>query len=215
MTDIIETLGGSTFKQLKAMILDGRLEAGSRLSEKKFADSLGVSRTPVREAIAQLVSEGLAIRSAGGAPVVNSVSLDDIMEILHVRSLLECEAARKAALSTKPKDELLALKSIISGFLTGPRPSAEDHTAVDMQLHFAIARLASSKLLTELIEALKTKTRMYDQGSLPDRMMPGCHEHIALIDAVVAQDPDLAASLMKTHLTNARSSIISHIYHPF
>ncbi|QCO56533.1 GntR family transcriptional regulator [Pseudorhodobacter turbinis] len=215
MTDIIETLGDSTFKQLKAMILDGRLKAGARLSEKKFADSLGVSRTPVREAIAQLVSEGLAVRSAGGTPVVNSISLNDIMEILHVRSLLECEAARKAALSAQPKDELLSLKSIISGFLTGPRPSAEDHTAIDMQLHSAIARLANSKLLTELIDGLKIKTRMYDQGSLPDRMIPGCHEHIALIDAILDQDPDSAASLMKAHLANARFSIISHIYHPF
>lgn len=215
MADYVETLGDSTFKQIKAMILDGTLEAGSRLSEKKFADSLGVSRTPVREAIAQLVSEGLAVRSAGGAPVVNSVSLSDIMEILHVRSLLECEAARKAAISGKPMDELLVLKDEISGFLVGPRPSAADHSSVDMRLHFAIARLANSKLLTELIESLKTKTRMYDQGSLPDRMVPGCHEHVAIIDAVVGQDPDLAASLMKAHLANVRSAIISHIYHPF
>lgn len=215
MADIGETLGDSTFKQMKAMILDGTLAAGARLSEKRFADSLGVSRTPVREAIAQLVSEGLAVRSAGGAPVVNSVSLSDIMEILHVRSLLECEAARKAALSGKPMDELLAIKQEISGFLAGPRPSAEDHSAVDMRLHFAIARMANSKLLTELIETLKTKTRMYDQGSLPDRMVPGCHEHIAIIDAVVAQDPERAASEMKSHLANVRAAIISHIYHPF
>ena len=97
MTDKIETLGDATFKRLKAMILDGTLEPGTRLSEKKFADHLGVSRTPVREAIGQLVSEGLAKRSAGSAPVVSSVSLNEIMEILHVRSLLECEAARKAA----------------------------------------------------------------------------------------------------------------------
>ena len=74
MTDKIETLGDATFKRLKAMILDGTLEPGTRLSEKKFADHLGVSRTPVREAIGQLVSEGLAKRSAGSAPVVSSVS---------------------------------------------------------------------------------------------------------------------------------------------
>lgn len=215
MADMIETLGDSTFKQIKAMILDGTLPPGARLSEKKFADSLGVSRTPVREAIAQLVSEGLAVKSAGGAPVVNSVSLNDIMEILHVRSLLECEAARKAAISGKNMEELLALRAEIAQFLVGPRPSAEAHSSVDMRLHFAIARLANSKLLAELIESLKTKTRMYDQGSLPDRMVPGCHEHIAIIDAVVGQDPESAAALMKTHLANVRSAIISHIYHPF
>lgn len=215
MTDAVQTLGDSAFQRIKAMILDGTLEPGARLSEKKFADRLGVSRTPVREAIGQLVSEGLAVKAAGGAPVVNSVSLADIMEILHVRSLLECEAARKAALSGKPMEELALLRARIVGFLEGPPPAPEDHTSLDMQLHFAIARLAGSKLLIELIESLKTKTRMYDQGSIPDRMIPGCHEHLALIDAIMAQDPVWAASAMKDHLTNVRAAIIAHIYHPF
>lgn len=215
MIEAVQTLGDSAFQRIKAMILDGTLEPGTRLSEKKFADRLGVSRTPVREAIGQLVSEGLAVKTAGGAPVVNSVSLADIMEILHIRSLLECEAARKAALSGKVMDELKVLRARIAGFLEGPPPSAEEHSLLDMQLHFTIARMAGSKLLIELIEGLKTKTRMYDQGSIPDRMMPGCHEHLAIIDAVAAQDPALAASTMKDHLANVRAAIISHIYHPF
>ena len=215
MNNMIETLGNSTFKRLKAMIMDGTLEPGTRLSEKKFADLLGVSRTPVREAIGQLVSEGLADRSAGGAPVVSSVSLKEIMEILHVRSLLECEAARKAACSGKSMAELSDIKSKIEGFIDGPRPSAAEHSAIDMQLHFTIAELAGSKLLLELIESLKVKTGMYDQGSIPDRLIPGCEEHIALIDAVVAQDAEAASAAMKLHLSNVRKSIISHIYHPF
>ncbi len=215
MADTLQTLGETTFTRIKAMILDGSLEPGTRLSEKKFADLLGVSRTPVREAIGHLISEGLAIRTAGGAPVVNSISLSDIMEILHVRSLLECEAARKAAGSGKPTEDLMAIRTKICGFLEGPRPSSEEHSALDMQLHFVIARMAGSKLLSELIEGLKTKTRMYDQGSIPDRLVPGCHEHLAIIDAVVAQKPDEAAAAMKLHLTNVREAIISHIYHPF
>lgn len=215
MTDTVQTLSDSAFQRIKAMILDGTLEPGERLSEKKFADRLGVSRTPVREAISQLVSEGLAVKSAGGAPVVNSVSLADIMEILHVRSLLECEAARKAALSGKGMEELMQLRARFVDFLEGPPPSAKEHSSLDMQLHFAIARMAGSKLLIELIEGLKTKTQMFDQGSIPDRMMPGCHEHLAIIDAVTALDPVAAAAAMKEHLTNVRAAIISHIYHPF
>ncbi len=57
MAETFQTLGDSTFQRLKAMILDGTLEPGTRLSEKKFADFLGVSRTPIREAIGQLISE--------------------------------------------------------------------------------------------------------------------------------------------------------------
>ncbi|MFG6562032.1 GntR family transcriptional regulator [Sulfitobacter sp. 1A15299] len=215
MTDKTETLGDATFKRLKAMILDGTLEPGTRLSEKKFADHLGVSRTPVREAIGQLVSEGLAKRSAGSAPVVSSVSLNEIMEILHVRSLLECEAARKAASSGKSTAELNDIRDKMQGFIDGPRPTAAEHSALDMRLHFILAEMAGSNLLLELIESLKVKTGMYDQGSIPDRLVPGCEEHIALIDAVIAGEPDAASAAMKLHLSNVRESIISHIYHPF
>ncbi|MFG6546898.1 GntR family transcriptional regulator [Sulfitobacter sp. 1A10445] len=215
MTDKIETLGDATFKRLRAMILDGTLEPGTRLSEKKFADHLGVSRTPVREAIGQLVSEGLAKRSAGSAPVVSSVSLNEIMEILHVRSLLECEAARKAASSGKSTAELNDIRIRMQGFIDGPRPTAAEHSALDMRLHFILAEMAGSNLLLELIESLKVKTGMYDQGSIPDRLVPGCEEHIALIDAVIAGEPDAASAAMKLHLSNVRESIISHIYHPF
>lgn len=215
MTDKIETLGDATFKRLKAMILDGTLEPGTRLSEKKFADHLGVSRTPVREAIGQLVSEGLAKRSAGSAPVVSSVSLNEIMEILHVRSLLECEAARKAASSGRSTAELNDIRDKMQGFIDGPRPTAAEHSALDMRLHFILAEMAGSNLLLELIESLKVKTGMYDQGSIPDRLVPGCEEHIALIDAVIAKEPDAASAAMKLHLSNVRESIISHIYHPF
>ncbi len=215
MTQATETLGASAFKRLKAMILDGTLEPGMRLSETKLADQLGVSRTPVREAIKQLTTEGMATRSAGGTPVVNRISLNDLMEILHVRSLLECEAARKAASSGKFDAELLVLRQKVDAFLQGPRPSAAEHSALDLELHNLIARMAGSGLLADLIEGLKIKTCMYDQGSIPDRFVPGCHEHLAIIDAILAREEDAAAESMRLHLKNVRKSIISHIYHPF
>jgi len=137
------------------------------------------------------------------------------MEILHVRSLLECEAAKKAALSTAAEERLLPVRAQIIGFLAGPRPDAATHSALDSHLHLEIARLAGSKLLVELIEGLKTKTLMFDQGFIPDRLMPGCHEHLAIIDAIVGQLPDAAAAAMHHHLANVREAIMAHIYHPF
>lgn len=215
MAETMQTLGNSAFRRLKAMIVDGTLEPGTVLREKKFADQLGVSRTPVREAIGQLISEGLATRTDGGTPVVSRVSLNEIMEILHVRSLLECEAAKKAALSINPAERLLPIRLKIVGFLEGPRPDAKEHSDLDTQLHLEIARLAGSKLLVELVEGLKVKTRMFDQGSIPGRLTPGCHEHLSIIDAITNQKPEEAANAMKLHLSHVRESIISHIYHPF
>lgn len=215
MAETLQTLGNTTFEQMKAMILDGTLESGTLLREKSFADRLGVSRTPVREAIGQLISQGFATRSLGGTPMVSSVSLSDIMEILHVRSLLECEAARKAAVSGKNMDNLFELRARVVTFIAGPRPDAEVHYALDVKLHLTIARMAGSQLLVELIEGLKTRTRMYDQGSIPDRFEPGCHEHLAIIDAIVAGVPEQASAAMKLHLASVREAIISHIHHPF
>lgn len=215
MAETAKTLGSSAYERMKAMILDGTLSPGAPLRENHFADQLGVSRTPVREAISQLISEGLATRTSGGAPAVNRVSLQDIMEILHVRSLLECEAARKAAISGKNTIELLNMRARVAAFLTGPRPSPGDHYALDKELHLKIAELAGSHLLGELIDGLKIKTRMYDQGSIPERFEPGCHEHIAIIDAIVGGDAEQAAEAMRIHLKKVRESIISHIYHPF
>jgi DNA-binding GntR family transcriptional regulator len=214
-TDAAPTLGRSVFQRIREMILNGTLTPGTRLQEKAFADKLGVSRTPVREAIGRLVSEGLVTRSGGGTPVVNSISLSEIMEILHVRRLLECEATRQAVLSGKPLDELITLRKQVLGFLEGPRPDTETHAELDQRLHLTLARMAGSSLLTNLIEGLKTKTRIYDQGSIPDRFEPGCHEHIAIIDAVIARDPEAASEAMRVHLTNVRESIISHISKPF
>lgn len=214
-TSTAPTLGKSVFQRIRTMILDGTLAPGTRLQEKTFADRLGVSRTPVREAIGQLVSEGLVTKSGGGTPVVNSVTLSEIMEILHVRRLLECEATRQAALSGKPLDELIILRNQVVEFLDGQRPDPETHATLDQRLHLTLARMAGSSLLTNLIEGLKTKTRIYDQGSIPDRFEPGCHEHIAIIDAVIARDPEAASEAMRIHLTNVRESIISHISKPF
>lgn len=215
MAGTAKTLGSSTYERIKSMILDGTLAPGALLREKSFADQLGVSRTPVREAISQLISEGFATRTSGGTPAVNSVSLKDIMEILHVRSLLECEAARKAALSGKKADEMQALRVQVEGFLTGPRPDPDTHYALDERLHLTIADMAGSQLLGQLIESLKIKTRMYDQGSIPERFEPGCHEHIAIIDAILGGDANQAADAMKLHLKKVREAIISHIHHPF
>ena len=97
----------------------------------------------------------------------------------------------------------------------GRAPPAAEHAGQERRRHVHIAGMAGSTLLLELIEGLKVRTGMYDQGSIPDRLVPGCEEHIALIDAVVAQDPEAASAAMKLHLGNVRESIISHIYHPF
>ena len=206
-----QTLGQSVHERLRTMILAGELASGTPLQEKVFAEKLGVSRTPVREAVAKLTSEGLVTRDGGGMPTVSRISVAEIMEILHVRRLLESETARQAASVNASPEPFLTLRAQLMHYLEGERPSVADYADFDESLHSLVARTAGSHLLTELVKGLKLKTRMFDKGSIPERFEPGCHEHIEIIDAILARNPDRAELAMRTHIENARSAILGHL----
>jgi DNA-binding GntR family transcriptional regulator len=210
-----QTLGRSAHVRLREMILSGELPAGTRLQEVTFADRLGVSRTPVREAIALLISEGLVTRSGAGVPTVSSISLTDYMEILHVRRLLECETARQAAAVNYPAEPLIELRNRVQALIDDPRSTTQDHLRLDDDLHIAIARIAGSRLLVDLIQNLRRKTRIFDQGTIPSRFESGGHEHIEIIDAILAHDPDRAERAMRLHIAKSRESIVNHIHRLF
>jgi DNA-binding GntR family transcriptional regulator len=208
------TLGQSTYETLREMILKGVLATGTTLQEKKLADRLGVSRTPVREALTRLASEGLVLQSAGERPVVRRLSVGDFIEILHVRRLLEVEAAGLAA-ETGGTAELQSLRATFVAFRDGAAPDAALHAATDDRLHHCLAELAGSRLLADLIQNLRLKTRIFDTGRVPERLVPGSCEHIEIIDAVQARDVARAQAAMRAHIDNVRSSVLSHLQRLF
>ena len=201
------------YSGIRDMILGGDLAPGDRVMENDCAARLGISRTPVREAIGRLMTEGLIARSDGGAPIVNRISADDILEIQNVRRLLEVEAARRAC-NAPGRDNLLALRRVLVAYLEGDRPDAAAHMALDDRLHNSLAIMARSQVLAELIANLRLRTRNFDKTALPDRFEPGCREHIAIIDAVLSGDPDRAEDAMSAHLDNATESILDHLKRP-
>ncbi len=204
------TLAQSTHERLRTMILEGRLPVGAALNEKRMADMLGVSRTPVREAIARLQAEGLVTHAVGQTPLVRRLSVNEVVEVLHLRRLVEVEAAGLAA-EKGATEEMLALRDIFAGFLSGPAPDATTHMRADDELHQALAVHAGSRLLAELIDSLRLKTRMFDTGRVPERLHPGTVEHLEIIDAVAARDVARAQAAMLTHISNVRASVLSHL----
>ncbi len=202
-------LGHSTYERLRDLILSGALPVDSSLQEKRLAEQLGVSRTPVREAVTRLVADGLVVRIGGLTPVVRRLSVDDFVEILHVRRLLEVEAAGRAA-EAGGSAELAAIRARIEGFRR-EAPTPDIHVAVDDMLHTAIAELAGSRLLADLVKGLRQRTRIFDMGQLPERFAPGIAEHIAVLDAVEARDPEAARAAMRAHLENVLAGVIAHL----
>jgi len=203
-------LGLSTYERMREMILRGELGTGTARPQTPMADRPGVSRTPVREAITRLVSDGLVVREAGLTPVVRRLTVDDFVEILHVRRLLEVEAAGRAAASGG-SPALLALRQRFVAFRDGPAPDAESHVEADDRLHLGLVRLAGSKLLEGLVVDLRQKTRIFDTGRVPERLLPGAIEHIEIIDAVMAGDCEGAQAAMRRHIDNVRASVLRHL----
>ncbi|MEM8663923.1 MAG: FCD domain-containing protein, partial [Pseudomonadota bacterium] len=109
------------------------------------------------------------------------------------------------------RDELLALREVFVRYLDGETPGAAAHRDTDDALHAALARMARSPILAEMIANLRLRTRVFDKGEIPDRFEPGCREHIAIIDAVLIGDAEGAQSAMRTHLGNVGQSILAHL----
>lgn len=208
--DITSTLAQSSYERMREMILQGTLSTGACLAEKRLAEMLGVSRTPVREAITRLVSDGLVVHEAGQTPVVRSLSTGDFIEVLHVRRLLEVEAAGRAA-ETGGTRELDALRLSFIAFRDGPPPDPETHMQADDNLHNCLANLAGSRLLAKMIQDLRLKTRIFDTSRLPARLVPGAIEHIEIIDAVIARHQERAQAAMRAHIDNVRASVLTHL----
>jgi len=201
-------LGGQSYELISEMILNGELTFGDPLQERRLADMLNMSRTPVREAISRLEAEGLVERSAGRV-VVREVRLKEFLEILHVRKLLECDAVRDAAKNIDPK-ELQKVRATIERLLEKRNVSAIELRKVDDMFHNFVAEASNNKLIIELIKDLRRKTAMFDLDRLPNRLKPGNKEHLDIIDALEKRDGTLASARMARHINNVHRSIFDH-----
>ena len=198
------------YERLLDMLLSGALRAGSPLQERRLADALNISRTPVREALRQLENEGLVMRQMGRLMTVQQIAVTDYIEILNVRKLLESEAAGLAAgRIDKPTAE--RLRKAVWELMEEEDPSPARHWEVDDLVHFTIAAAGGNKLLTTLIQDLRRRTHIFNTRRIPGRRRPGALEHLALIDAIAAGEADKASALMAEHLEHVKSSIIQQV----
>jgi DNA-binding GntR family transcriptional regulator len=191
-------------------ILNRSLPAGTALRERSLAEAVGISRTPLREALSRLEGEGLIVRKADRSVEVRAITVREYIDALHVRRLLESEAASLAAMRMSA-EEILDLKSQVECLMKDSNPSPSHHWSVDDNIHLAIARATDNDLMMEIIGNLRHKTRIFNLKRMPDRFMPGCREHLILLDALLARDADAARAAMTTHIDNVKSSILAKL----
>lgn len=189
------------------MIINRELPINSVLQERKLAELLAISRTPVRNALTRLENEGFIVRNGGRTPVVKEFSIQELVETLHIRRTLEGEAARLAA-GRVPPARLDEIEMQIKALLAQEIPDPNEDWAVDTRLHDAIAHYSGNRLLKEYIQALRLKTRMFNLRQVPERFAIGHNEHLQIISALRENQPAEAQRLLVVHIDNVRESII-------
>lgn len=201
----------AAYRAIRADIVAGALPPEARLTEAALAETLGLSRTPVREAISRLIHEGFVERKAGYDTRVASFPADQIEEIFQIRRELERLAARRAA-RHRTEDQVAALKTgaALMTRLTPPRLD-DDYQRIseaNEAFHRTIVEAARAPRLTALLAMavdvglVALTYRVFSEADL----IRSARHHEELATAVAARDEDWADAVMSAHILNARNA---------
>lgn len=201
----IQPIREAVYEQLKMAILSGTFDVNERLLEHHIANKMNVSRTPVREALRRLESEGLLEALPKQGLVVKEYSDDDIREIYMIREALECLAAEFAAIKATDEDIVLLEKLVEE--MERLSDEADSLEALEVHRHFSEAynRASHMPTLVQLIESLKIQVARFRHVSLSGSQRRGSAylEHKELLEALKARDPERASALTHIHIRNA------------
>ena len=199
---------------LKEAILDLHYKPQAPLRTQAIASNLGLSRTPVREALNRLEQEGLVLRNEGCGYVVRSISIKEAMDIYEMRELLEVKAAREAARRIS-RNEINSLRAILKRAemnLLQRRP--KDCRDQNRAFNILIARAAGNACLEGMLSSLADRTRWL--GSMitdrhTTRPQEALQAHRKILDALEAADSEAAAIATKALVVGARESFMEYV----
>ncbi|MCA9835945.1 MAG: GntR family transcriptional regulator [Trueperaceae bacterium] len=202
------------YDRIKDAIRHAELKPGEPLSETRLSKLLGISRTPVREALQQLVQEGLVETAPGQTVTVASRSIQDVLDVVHIRSLLEPELVRLAAESIS-KTQIEQLEAIILKL----EEAAKNHdlaawAKVDVRFHEIIKEACPNKLLGQTVVQLKNRVHQVaniDTHTNPERLVACTQEHRDIFNAIKARDGNKARQAMETHIAALTNSLLKRI----
>jgi DNA-binding GntR family transcriptional regulator len=196
------TLAESLRQQLEGAIAAGHLEPGSRLDEQEIAQRFGVSRTPVREAFRLMAANNLVeLRGRQGA-TVRAIKAEALIEMFQVMAELEGLCARLAArrVSQAWGSEISAIhQRLVASGETGDIDVFYD---VNQEFHEAIYEASRNAFLADQTRRLRNQVAAYRRRvtRMPNRIADTVREHEAIMQAILAHDPDLAHSTMRDHV---------------
>ena len=192
--------GRNVYERVLEGIRSGELSPGDRLTETELAERLNVSRTPVREALRQLESDGLIEHLPRVGATIRSLDYSQIMELYEMRTVLESTAARMAARAASDIEiaELTAINVEMAEVIGDVSAAYELNRA----FHDNLSKAAKNRFLVNAMQALEKALLTLGTSTLvePDRAKKATIEHEAVLKALRARDADVAEAKMREHL---------------
>ena len=206
------SLADQVFDKLENDIIQGVYPKGEILTELKLVEQLGVSRTPIREALRRLEQERL-IADAGKGSIVLGITEDDLLDIMNIRERIEGLAAYYATvnMTEEGRKELQHIVDLQEFYFS--KHDAEHLRKVDDEFHDAICNLSGRTVLKDTLIPLHRKTRRYRKIAMEDRERAAktLREHREIYNAIVAKNAELASQLSERHIEQAREHMLGRV----
>lgn len=207
-----ELLSQKVYRALKTEIIKGSLKPGTKLSEGKIAEQMGVSRTPVREALKELAAEGFVKMNPNQAVAVSNASVKDVQEVLQIRGVLEGLAARLATKTINEEEikELEKYQKRMEQYTN--KDDVLAFSEMDAEFHELILNICGNNRLIQIRKNLSDQAHRYRIRSLsvPGRLKYSLKEHQEIVEALKRKDAEQADRLSQKHIENVLANILVH-----
>lgn len=206
----VRDLKSKVYKIIKEGIINRKFLPGTQLKESDLVQKLGVSRTPIREALNQLSKEGIIEIFPRKGAFVKNCTKEEVLEILILREVLEGVAARLATLQMSD-GRVKRLETLFKEY----RKGSIDYAQADEQFHSEIIQASGSTRLVGLVNNLTDSLQMLDMRAVsfryPERIKESLAEHLKIIDAFRARDAVMAENLTREHFQHTRFYYEKHL----
>ncbi len=195
-------------EQLRLRIFQHVLEPGTWIDELKIAEELGISRTPLREALKVLAAEGLVTMKVRRGAYVTEVSTKDVRDVYHLLALLESDAAAVVA-SCATEAELAELQALHEE-LVRTKDDAQQFFAVNERFHMRLLALANNRWSDQVVADLRKVMKLNRHKSLfrQGRIDESLHEHALIMQALHYREPERARQAMQQHFANGLAAAV-------
>jgi DNA-binding GntR family transcriptional regulator len=208
-----ENLGDQVYDQVKGMILRGEIPPGRRIIENELADSMGISRTPVREALHKLQAEGFLNPLPKGGYVVRGLTVSEVEETFDIRSILESFAAHLAAIRYS-EEELIPLEEKIEEFQRSlDKGNLRELTRINTDFHELLYALSRSPRLIKMINDLRAEIFLLRKVMLNSMDMARLSnkDHREMVKAIRKREAKKVESLVREHILRGKKFVLSEI----